>query len=464
MAKGIGAPDAGYPPAPKDVFMFENLSTKLQKILRDLTGFGRVSERHVEETAREIRNALLDADVHYKIAKDFVEKVKKRALGQDVMQSLTPGQQVVKVVRDELVELLGGEQTGLQFAKTPPSVYLMVGLQGSGKTTSTAKLGLWLSRNDHTPLLLSVDVYRPAAVEQLRVLCADYNIGYFDDPEDRDPLSRAQKGVRHARNSGYDVVLIDTAGRLHIDEEMMGELESIRKALPPAETLLVADAMTGQDAVRSAREFHERVGLTGVILTKMDGDARGGAALSIKTVTGQPIKFIGTGEKIDALDPFYPERLAGRILGMGDVLSLIEKAEQTVGRVEAEELAEKIRKDEFTLDDFRDQLRQIRKMGPLEQVLGMLPNMGPFKGLNKVQVDEKELTHIEAIINSMTAEERRRHDIINGSRRKRIARGSGRPIQEINRLLKQYVETRRMMKSLNKGIVPKMMRGMRFPF
>ncbi len=443
--------------------MLENLSNKLQKILRDLVGQGRVSERHVEETAREIRNALLDADVHFKIAKEFVERVKQRALGQEVMQSLTPGQQVVKVVRDELVALLGGSQTELQFSKQPPSVYLMVGLQGSGKTTTTAKLGQWLARNNHTPLLLSVDVYRPAAVEQLRVLCADNQLGYFDAPGNEDPVARAELGLRQARNSGYDAVLIDTAGRLHIDDEMMTELEHLRAAAPPTEILLVADAMTGQDAVRSAKEFHERLGLTGIILTKMDGDARGGAALSIKSVTGQGIKFVGTGEKVEALEPFYPDRLAGRILGMGDVLSLIEKAEEAVDQEEALELAEKIRKDEFTLGDFRDQLLQIRKMGPLEQILGMLPNMGPMKGLNKLRVEEKELIHIEAIINSMTPEERSHHHILNGSRRKRIARGSGRPVQEINRLLKQYVDTRKMMKSLSKGIVPRMMRGFRFP-
>ena len=443
--------------------MLENLSNKLQKILKDLIGQGRVSERHVEETAREIRNALLDADVHFKIAKEFVQRVKQRALGQEVMQSLTPGQQVVKVVRDELIELLGGNQTELQFAKQPPSIYLMVGLQGSGKTTTAAKLGRWLARNNHTPLLLSVDVYRPAAMEQLRVLCANNELGYFDAPGNEDPLSLTDLGLRHARNTGYDVVLIDTAGRLHIDDEMMLEVENIRKAAPPTEILLVADAMTGQDAVRSAKEFHERLGLTGVILTKMDGDARGGAALSIKSVTGQCIKFVGTGEKVDALEPFYPDRLAGRILGMGDVLSLIEKAEEAVDQEEALELADKIRKDEFTLDDFRDQLLQIKKMGPLEQILGMLPNMGPMRGLNKLKVDEKELVHIEAIINSMTPEERQRHHILNGSRRKRIARGSGRPVQEINRLLKQYVETRKMMKSLSRGIMPRMMRGFRFP-
>jgi signal recognition particle subunit SRP54 len=443
--------------------MLDNLSNKLQKILRNLTGQGRVSGRHIEETAREIRNALLDADVHFKIAKEFVERVKQRALGQEVMESLTPGQQVIKVVRDELVELLGGSQTELLFSKQPPSVFLMVGLQGSGKTTSTAKLAYWLTKSNHTPLLLSVDVYRPAAVEQLRVLCENSHLGYFDVPEDRDPVSRAEQGLRHARNSGYDVVLIDTAGRLHIDEEMMSELDHIRKATPPVETLLVADAMTGQDAVRSAKEFHDRRGLTGVILTKMDGDARGGAALSIKTVTGQAIKFVGTGEKVDALEPFFPDRLAGRILGMGDVLSLIEKAEDSVDHEQAAELAEKIAKDQFTLDDFRDQLKQIRQMGPLDQILGMLPNMGPLRGLNQMKVDEKELIHIEAIINSMTPEERRNHQILNGSRRKRIARGCGRPVSQINQLLKQYLETRKMMRSLSRGIMPRMLRGMKFP-
>jgi signal recognition particle subunit SRP54 len=443
--------------------MLENLSSKLQKILKDLRGQGRVSERHVDEAAREIRNALLDADVHFKIAKDFVQRVKERALGQDVMESLTPGQQVVKVVRDELIELLGGAQAELQFSKQPPTVYVLVGLQGSGKTTTAAKLGLWLSTNNHTPLLFSVDVYRPAAVEQLRVLCADNKLGYFDLPDNMDPIVRTEQGLRHARNAGYDVVLIDTAGRLHIDDEMMLELDRIKRVTQPTEILLVADAMTGQDAVRSAKEFHDRLGLTGVLLTKLDGDARGGAALSIKSVTGQPIKFVGTGEKVDALEPFHPDRLAGRILGMGDVLSLIEKAEKVVDQQEAVEMAEKLRKEEFTLDDFRDQLRQIRKLGSLEQIMGMLPNIGPLRGINQMKVDEKELIHIEAIINSMTPQERGAHHILNGNRKKRISRGSGRPVQEINQLLKQYLEARKMMKSLSRGIVPRMFKGMRFP-
>ncbi len=443
--------------------MLDNLSNKLQKILKDLRGQGRVSERHLEDTTREIRNALLDADVHFKIAKDFVQRVKERALGQEVMESLTPGQQVVKVVRDELIELLGGTQVELQFSKQPPTVVLLVGLQGSGKTTTAAKLGLWLSGNNHTPLLFSVDVYRPAAVEQLRVLCEGNGLGYFDLPGNDDPIARTEQGVRHARNAGYDVVLIDTAGRLHIDEEMMTELDRIKKVTQPTEILLVADAMTGQDAVRSAKEFHDRLGLSGVLLTKMDGDARGGAALSIKTVTGQPIKFVGTGEKVDALEPFHPDRLAGRILGMGDVLSLIEKAEKVVDEKEAVDMAEKMRKEEFTLDDFRDQLRQIRKLGSLEQIMGMLPNIGPLRGINQMKVDEKELVHIEAIISSMTAQERGAHHILNGSRKKRIARGSGRPVQEINQLLKQYLEARKMMKSLSRGVIPRMLKGMRFP-
>jgi signal recognition particle subunit SRP54 len=443
--------------------MLDNLSNKLQKILRNLTGQGRVSGRHIEETAREIRNALLDADVHFKIAKDFVERVKVRALGQEVLESLTPGQQVIRVVRDELIELLGGSQTELLFSKQPPSVFLMVGLQGSGKTTSSAKLAYWLAKNNHTPLLVSVDVYRPAAVEQLRVLCTNNQLGYFDSPDNQDPVTRAEQGLRHAKNGGYDVLLIDTAGRLHIDDEMMMELDRIRKSVPPVEILLVADAMTGQDAVRSAKEFHDRLGLTGVILTKMDGDARGGAALSIKNVTGQPIKFVGTGEKVDALEPFFPDRLAGRILGMGDVLSLIEKAEESIDQEQAAELAEKIRKDEFTLNDFRDQLKQIRQMGPLDQILGMLPNMGPLRGINQMKVDEKELVHIEAIINSMTSEERRNHQILSGSRKKRISRGSGRPVQEINQLLKQYVEARKLMRSISRGIMPRMLRGLKFP-
>ena len=443
--------------------MLESLSNRLQRILKDLRGQGRVTERHVDRTAKELRDALLEADVNLKLAKEFVGRIRERALGEEVMGALSPEQQVIKIVRDELVELMGGTQSPLSFAGSPPSVFLMVGLQGSGKTTTSAKLGRWLTTQNRTPLLMSVDVHRPAAIEQLRVLCQANNLGYFDVEGNEDPVSRAEHGVRHARNGGFDVVLIDTAGRLHVDENMMVELERIKEVSSPTEVLLVADSMTGQDAVRSAQDFHRRLDLTGVILTKMDGDARGGAALSIKSVTGQAIKFVGTGERAEALEPFYPDRMANRILGMGDVLSLIEKAEKMVEQDQAAELAEKLRKDEFTLEDFRDQLRQIRSMGPLDEILAMLPNMGAMKGMNRLRVDEKELVHIEAIIDSMTATERRRHNIINGSRRKRIARGSGRPVQEINRLLKQYVEMRKMMKRLSRGIVPKMMKGMRFP-
>ncbi len=443
--------------------MLESLSNRLQRILKDLRGQGRVTERHVDHTARELRDALLEADVNLKLAKEFVGRIRERALGQEVTGALSPEQQVIKIVRDELVELMGGNQSPLSFAGSPPSVFLMVGLQGSGKTTTSAKLGRWLTTQNRTPLLMSVDVHRPAAIEQLRVLCQANNLRYFDVEGNEDPVFRAEHGIRHARNGGFDVVLIDTAGRLHVDENMMVELERIKEVSSPTEVLLVADSMTGQDAVRSAQDFHHRLDLTGVILTKMDGDARGGAALSIKSATGQAIKFVGTGERAEALEPFYPDRMANRILGMGDVLSLIEKAEKTVEQDQAAELAEKLRKDEFTLEDFRDQLRQIRSMGPLDEILAMLPNMGAMKGMNRLRVEEKELVHIEAIIDSMTATERRRHNVINGSRRKRIARGSGRPVQEINRLLKQYVEMRKMMKRLSRGIVPKMMKGMRFP-
>lgn len=433
--------------------MLDQLSEKLQKTIRDLSGQGKITERHIDESMREIRIALLEADVNFKVVKDFVASIRQKAIGADVMSSLTPGQQLVKIVRDELVALLGSEAREIQFAKQPPTTILMAGLQGSGKTTTTGKLAGWLARNGRRPVMVSVDVYRPAAMDQLAVIGREVKIPVFDEPAEPDPLARAQKALAYTRNSGFDVLLVDTAGRLHIDEEMMREMERLHAALEPQEVLLVADAMTGQDAVNSARDFNARLALTGVILTKMDGDARGGAALSIKTVTGKPIKFIGVGEKYDALEKFYPDRLAGRILGMGDVLSLIEKAEEAVDQENALKMVEKLRKDAFTLEDFRDQLRQMRKLGPLEQILGMLPSVGPFRGLNKVQIDEKELLHIEAIINSMTPRERANHQLINGSRRKRIAHGSGRPVSEVNRLLKQYVEARKMMKQMSSGIL-----------
>ena len=434
--------------------MFESLSERLQKTLRNLKGEGRVSDRHVQESMREIRMALLEADVHFKVVKEFVASLKEKALGEDVLKSLTPGQQVVKLVRDELVELLGKEPSELEFKKVPPTPIVLVGLQGSGKTTSTGKLAQWLSRQGRRPLMVSTDVYRPAALDQLRVIGEALELPVFES-ESRDPVQLAKEAFAHSRNMGFDVLLVDTAGRLHIDDALMTELEQIRRELSAEEVLLVADAMTGQDAVNSAAEFNRRTQLSGVILTKLDGDARGGAALSIREVTGTPIKFIGVGEKYEALEVFHPDRLAGRILGMGDVLTLIEKAEGVADEEQARVVLDKIRRDEFTLGDFRDQLRQIRKLGPLEQVLGMLPQIGPLRGLDKVKIDEKQFAHLEAIINSMTPKERASYKVINGSRRKRIAKGSGRPVSEVNRLVKQFIQTRKMMKSVSKGFLGK---------
>jgi len=442
--------------------MLENLSTKLQKTLRDLRGEGRISERHIEASMREIRMALLESDVHFTVVKDFVSRVKEKALGQEVLGDLMPGQQVIKVVRDELTNLLGKETIDLKMSKVPPSVILLVGLQGSGKTTSTGKLAMWLRNQKHQPVLVSTDVYRPAAIEQLSIVAGEIDIPVYRE-DGRDPVQLATQALQHARNMGFDVLLVDTAGRLHIDMELMEELERITSAVNPTETLLVADAMTGQDAVNSAREFNQRLDLSGVILTKMDGDTRGGAALSIKAVSGRPIKFIGVGEKYDALEVFHPERMANRILGMGDVLSLIEKAEQVVDKEQAEQVLRKIQKNEFTLEDFRQQILQLRQLGPLEEIFKMLPQAGPLKGLDKVQVDEKQLGHLEAIINSMTLEERAHYKKINSSRRKRIARGSGRPVSEVNRLLKQYVQTKKMMKKASKGFLGKGLRKMNFP-
>lgn len=443
--------------------MFESLSEKLQGVLKDLKGEGRVTESHLEESMRQIRMALLEADVNYRVVKEFVAGVREKALGQEVLKSLTPGQQIVKIVRDELIRLLGEDPEPLQFSKTPPTVIMMVGLQGSGKTTSTGKLANWLAQRGRQPLMVSTDVYRPAAIDQLSIIAEAVNLPVYES-ESLDVLERARGALRKCSNTGFDVLLMDTAGRLHIDDRLMQELELIREAVEPAEILLVADALTGQDAVNSASEFNRRLGLSGVLLTKMEGDARGGAALSIKQVTGTPIKFVGIGEKYDALEVFHPDRMAGRILGMGDVLTLIEKAEQSVDEEQAEEMLKKIRKNQFTLEDFRDQLRQIRKLGPLEQVLGMLPQMGAFKGIDKMQIDEKQLSHVEAIINSMTPRERSNYKILNGSRRKRIAQGSGRPVSEVNRLIKQYIQARKMMKQMSKGFMGKKLSKMGFPF
>jgi len=435
--------------------MFDNLSDRLQQVLKNLRGQGHLTEEHLAEALREIRIALLEADVNLKVVRTFIEGVREKALGQEVLTSLSPGQQVVKIVRDELVSLLGGETARLAFTSKPPTVIMLVGLQGSGKTTSSGKLARWLTSQGHRPLLVSVDVYRPAARDQLRVIAGEVGVPIWQGVPDDSPLELSRRALQEARDTACDVLIIDTAGRLHIDDALMTELQEIQRAVAPQEILFVADAMLGQDAVQSAEEFHKRLGFSGFILTKMDGDARGGAALSIKTVTGQPVKFVGTGEKYDALEPFHPDRLVSRILGMGDILSLIEKAEQTIDQKKAVELQKKVMSNTFTLEDFRDQLRQMRKMGSLEQIMGMLPNIGPFRDLSRVQVDEKELGRTEAIINSMTPKERRNHQIINGSRRKRIARGSGTSVQQVNQMLKQYIQARKMMKGMTAGILGK---------
>jgi len=441
--------------------MFESLSEKLQRAFKNLRGEGRLTEQHIDEALKEIRIALLEADVNFKVVKQFTDAVRAKAVGQDVFQSLSPGQQVVKIVRDELVDMLGGENARVQFTSQPPTVIMLVGLQGAGKTTSAGKLSKWLAKNGHRPMLVSVDVYRPAAREQLKVIARDIGAKIWEGEANDKPLALCQNALREARNTGHDVLVIDTAGRLHIDEALMKELGEIKETIRPHEILFVADAMLGQDAVKSAQQFHQLLGFNGFILTKMDGDARGGAALSIKQVTGQPVKFVGTGEKYDALELFHPDRLVSRIMGMGDIMSLIEKAEEVVDQKKALELQEKIGKDSFTLEDFRDQMQQMRKLGSMEQILSMLPSIGPFKDLQKAKVDEKELVRIEAIINSMTPKERRNHGIINGSRRKRIARGSGTSVQAINQLLKQFVQTQKMMKSMKSGLFGKAMRGMK---
>jgi signal recognition particle subunit SRP54 len=418
----------------------------------------------MESALREIRVALLEADVNFRVVKQLIEAIKVKAMGEEVLTALSPSQQVIAIVRDELIKILGSHESKLRFANEPPSVILMVGLQGSGKTTSTGKLARWLSKNGHRPLMVSVDVYRPAAREQLRVVASDINLPiYPGTPEETAPLDLARSALKEATNTGRDVLLVDTAGRLHIDEQLMTELQQLRELLTPVEILFVADAMTGQDAVKSADEFHKRLSITGIVLTKMDGDARGGAALSIRQVTGQPLKFIGVGEKSDAFEVFHPDRVASRILGMGDVLSFIEKAEEAIDKKQAVEMQRKLIENDFTLEDFRDQIRQVRKLGPLESILGMMPNMGILKDLKNVKIDEKEITHIVAIIDSMTPRERANHMIINGSRRRRIAKGSGTSVQEVNQLLKQYSQARKMMKSLSGGFLGKKMGKMKLP-
>jgi signal recognition particle subunit SRP54 len=428
--------------------MFESLSTRLQDVFKSLRGEARLTETSVDAALREIRLALLEADVNFRVVKAFIDRVRVKAVGEEVLRSLTPAQHVVRIVRDEMLALFGDTTGGLPPAPRTPRVVLMLGLQGSGKTTTSAKLARWLTSQGRHPMLVSTDVRRPAAIEQLSVLGKQVGTRVHEPDDEMDPVKRASGALAVARNLGFDTLIVDTAGRLHIDDELMTELDAIKKAVEPTDLLFVADAMTGQDAIRSAGEFNHRVGISGVVLTKLDGDARGGAALSVVGVVGVPIAFAGIGERIQDLEPFHPDRLVSRLLGMGDVLSLIERAEQAIDDESRERLEQKTRLDDFTLEDFRDQLRTIKKMGPLEQVMGMIPGFGAVKQLNqqREQVDEKQLGRIEAIIGSMTPGERRNHALINGSRRKRIARGSGTSVEEINRLLKQFVQMRKMLK------------------
>jgi len=443
--------------------MFDALQSRFQKVFKSLRVQGVLSEDVVDETLREVRLALLEADVSLNVVKALLDRVRVKALGEEIRSSLSPGQEVIRIVRDELVEILGCEASLLTFSKEYPTVFLLVGLQGSGKTTTAGKLALWLSSRKRRPMLVSTDVYRPAAREQLAVIAKAIQLPCFAAQEIDSPIALALAARKDAADRGHDVLIVDTAGRLHIDEEMMQEVSDLRTRLRPSEVLLVADAMVGQDAVRSAQDFHERLGTSGVILTKLDGDARGGAALSIHYVTGQPIKFIGVGEKYDALEVFYPDRIVSRILGMGDILSLIEKAEEKIDKQKALEVHHKLQTDTFTLEDFRDQLLQVRSLGPMDQMLGMLPKVGIFKDAGKANVDEKELTHIEAIINSMTPQERRNHEIINGRRRKRIAKGSGTSVQQVNQLLRQYFQMRKMMKSFSQNFLGRQLSRLKMP-
>lgn len=435
--------------------MFESLSDKLKKTLKNLRGEGKLTPEHVDAALREIRMALLEADVNYKVAKDFVESVRAKAEGQEVWQDLKPHEQVVKIVYDELVELMGGTSSRLVFTKQSPNVVMIVGLQGSGKTTSTGKISRWLAQNqDRKPLLVSVDVYRPAAREQLRVVGGAVGQAVYQDRDTNDPMTLVRGAMKHAQETGYDTLLIDTAGRLHIDDELMVELEQIKAETKPVEVLFVADAMTGQDAVRSAEVFHERVGITGVVLTKMDGDARGGAALSIKQVIGQPVKFVGVGEKYDAIEPFYPDRIAQRILGMGDVLTLIEEVQGKIDEEEAQRQLEKMTSNQFTLEDFRNQLGQFKKLGSMSKLMKMLPEqlMGGMQLTDEQSEQvEEQMKRTEAIIDSMTKAERRNHKIIDASRKTRIANGSGSTIAEVNQLLRQYEQMKKMMQQMNRG-------------
>ncbi|WP_169083104.1 signal recognition particle protein [Paenibacillus sp. PL91] len=455
---------------------FESLSSRLQNVFSKLRGKGKVSEEDVSEAMREVRLALLEADVNFKVVKDFIAKVKERAIGLDVSKSFTPGMVVIDIVNKELTELMGGTQSKLAKANKPPTVIMMAGLQGAGKTTTTGKLAKLLQKSNNKPLLIACDIYRPAAIKQLQVLGEQINAPVFSLGDQTSPVEIARAGLQHAKENGNDYVIIDTAGRLHIDEELMEELKQIHQVTKPDEVLLVVDAMTGQDAVNVAQSFHEQLALTGVVLTKLDGDTRGGAALSVKAVTGCPIKFAAMGEKIDSLEPFHPERMASRILGMGDMLSLIEKAQSNIDAEKAKEMERKMRTAEFTFDDFLEQMEQVRNLGPLDQIMDMLPGMNKMKGMKDMKVDEKQIGRVEAIVRSMTKEEKQKPELLNHSRRKRVAAGSGTTIVEVNRLIKQFDDMKKMMKQFSSMMGPKGPKGgkkglkgmlgknMKFPF
>lgn len=431
--------------------MFDSLTDRLQGVFKKLKGHGKLSEKNIEEGLKQVRMALLEADVHYKVAKQLISDIKERALGQEVMSSLTPAQQVIKIVNEELTDLMGTAHQGLRFDGPSPVSLMLVGLQGSGKTTTAGKLAVFLRKKGRKPYLVPADVYRPAAIDQLKKLGGQLNVPVFPSSTEMDPVRICRDAGAAAQKEGCDTLLLDTAGRLHINETLMEELRRIKEAVRPSEVLLIADAMTGQDAVNISQSFNDLLDISGVVLTKLDGDARGGAALSIRAITDKPIKFAGIGEKLEDLEPFYPERMASRILGMGDVLTFIEKAQSVVDEKNAAELEKKLRESQFTLEDFRDQMSQIRKMGSLSDLIGMIPGMKQAKQLKNLTVNEKELVKIEAIINSMTPKERRRHSILNGSRRKRIAKGSGTSVQDINRLIKNYTQILKVMKNINKG-------------
>ncbi|MCX7822931.1 MAG: signal recognition particle protein [Syntrophobacterales bacterium] len=428
--------------------MFEGLTSRFEKIFKYLRGQGKLTESNIKEALREVRLALLEADVHYRVVRDFVKNIEERAIGQEVLSSLTPGQQVIKIVHEELIALLGGTPAKLQLDGPPPVPIMLVGLQGSGKTTTAAKLALMLKKERRSPCLVPADIYRPAAIDQLKVLGSQINVPVYPSQKDLKPEEIVRDAINFCKSNNCDTIIVDTAGRLHIDEPLMEELQRLKQILEPREILLVVDAMTGQDAVKVSETFHEALGITGVVLTKLDGDARGGAALSIRAVTGCPVKFVGIGEKLDAIEIFYPDRMSSRILGMGDVLTIIEKAQEAIDEEEAKKLVKKLKEDSYTLEDFRDQIRQIKRLGSLERIIGLLPGVGMLKELKNAKIDPKEFIRLEAIINSMTKEERKNPDIINASRKRRIAQGSGTTVQDVNRLLKGFEEMRKMMRQM----------------